>query len=173
MLGALNRILDRIEETALVLLMTVATVITVTQVVARYGFNNSLFWAEEVVIYSIICMSFLAASLGVRRGTHITMDLLNAIGGPAVNRILQIVASLLGIAFAITIAWLGTELFLNTLERNQRSPSLRLPMAWFYLPIPTAGVLMIVRYSGNLIDAWRSTPCRHTEDLVADADKLA
>ena len=173
MLEALNRVLDRIEEAALILLMTVATVITVTQVVARYGFNNSLFWAEEVVIYSIICMSFLAASLGVRRGAHITMDLLNAMGSPAVNRILQIVASLLGIAFALSIAWLGTELFLNTLQRNQLTPALRLPMAWFYLPIPVAGVLMIIRYSANLLDAWRNPPHSHTDDLVAEVDKLA
>ena len=173
MLHALNRVLDRIEETALVLLMASATLITVIQVVARYGFNNSLFWAEEVVIYSIICMSFLAASLGVRRGAHITMDLLNAIGSPAVNRILLIVASLLGIAFALSIAWLGAELFVNTLQRNQLTPALRLPMAWFYLPIPVAGVLMTIRYSANLLDAWRNPPHSHTEDLVAEADKLA
>jgi TRAP-type C4-dicarboxylate transport system permease small subunit len=173
MLNALNRVLDRVEETAIVSLMFVATAITVMQVVARYGFNNSLFWAEEVVIYSIICMSFLAASLGVRRGAHITMDLINALGSPAVNRILQIVASLLGILFAISIAWLGTDLFLSTLSRNQLTPSLRLPLAWFYLPIPIAGGLMTIRYASNLIDAWRNPPHSHTEDLVAGADKLA
>ncbi len=98
----------------------------------RYGFNSSLFWAEEVVIYSIICMSFVGASMGVRYGSHISVDVLNAIAPPAINRWLHIVAALLGIAFAGFMVFYGFYLFFNTLGRGQLTAALRLPMARFY-----------------------------------------
>lgn len=85
MLKALNTFIDRLETVAMVAFMSIATIITSVQVVYRYGFNSSLFWAEEVVIYSIICMSFVGASMGVRYGAHISVDVLNAIATPAIQ----------------------------------------------------------------------------------------
>ncbi len=56
MFEALNKCLDRLESVAMVVFMSIATILTTIQVVYRYGFSGSLFWAEEVVIYSIICI---------------------------------------------------------------------------------------------------------------------
>ena len=53
MFEALNKCLDRLESVAMVVFMSIATILTTIQVVYRYGFSGSLFWAEEVVIYSI------------------------------------------------------------------------------------------------------------------------
>src|SRR5690625_5460784 len=105
MFDALNKVLDPLENVAMVIFMSIATLLTVIQVVYRYGFNSSIFWIEEVVIYSIICMSFVGASMGVRHGVHISVDVLNAIVPPAVNRWLHIITAILGIAFACYLAY--------------------------------------------------------------------
>ncbi|GEN22214.1 TRAP transporter small permease [Halomonas cupida] len=172
MIKTLNAAIDRLEGAAMVVFMSIATIITAIQVVYRYGFNSSLFWAEEVVIYSIICMSFVGASMGVRYGAHISVDVLNAIVSPRINRWLHLVSAGLGIVFAAFMVLYGFELFINTLGRGQLTAALRLPMAWFYLPIGVSGVLLIIRYLKVIQDAWSHPPRRHADELADEANKL-
>ncbi|GHA88003.1 TRAP transporter small permease [Modicisalibacter luteus] len=172
MFEALNKLIDRLENVAMVAFMSIATTVTAFQVVYRYGFNNSLSWAEEVVIYSIVCMSFVGASMGVRHGVHISVDVLNALVPPAVNRWLHITSAVLGIAFAIALAYLGFKLFSSTLDRGMLSPALRMPMAWVYFPIGLSGVLLIIRYCWVIREAWVKPPVSLAEELAAEQDKL-
>ncbi|AXY41639.1 TRAP transporter small permease [Halomonas sp. JS92-SW72] len=172
MFEALNKVIDFLESVAMVAFMSIATIITTIQVVYRYGFNGSLFWAEEVVIYSIICMSFVGASMGVRHGVHISVDVLNAFVPPAINRWLHIIAAVLGIAFAGFLAYYGFQLYFNTLGRGQLTAALRLPMAWFYLPIGISGILLILRYLWVIHEAWTKPPVTLAEELAAEKDKL-
>ncbi|PMR74022.1 TRAP transporter small permease [Billgrantia endophytica] len=172
MFEALNKLLDRLESVAMVVFMSIATILTTIQVVYRYGFNGSLFWAEEVVIYSIICMSFVGASMGVRHGVHISVDVLNALAPPFINRWLHIIAALLGIAFAGFLTFYGFQLYFSTLGRGQLTAALRLPMAWFYLPIGVSGVLLIIRYLWVIHEAWTKPPVSLSAELAAEKDKL-
>jgi len=172
MFDALNKVLDTLENVAMVIFMSIATVLTVIQVVYRYGFNSSIFWIEEAVIYSIICMSFVGASMGVRHGVHISVDVLNAIVPPAINRWLHIITAVLGIAFAGYLAYFGFQLYFNTLGRGQLTAALRLPMAWFYLPIGISGILLILRYLWVIHEAWTKPPVSLAEELTAETDKL-
>ncbi|ALM52704.1 TRAP transporter small permease [Halomonas huangheensis] len=172
MIKTLNAAIDRLEGAAMVAFMSIATIITAIQVVYRYGFNSSLFWAEEVVIYAIICMSFVGASMGVRYGAHISVDVLNAVAPPRINRWLHFISAVLGIVFAVFMMLYGFQLFGKTLERGQLTAALRLPMAWFYLPIGISGVLLIIRYLKVIQDVWSRPPKRHADELAAEADKL-
>src|SRR5690606_32506099 len=52
MLAGFNRCLDRVESFAMIVLMLVATCVAIVQVIARYVFNNSLYWSEETVLYT-------------------------------------------------------------------------------------------------------------------------
>jgi C4-dicarboxylate transporter DctQ subunit len=117
-------------------------------------------------------MSFVGASMGVRHGGHISVDVLNAFVPPAVNRWLHIVTAVLGIAFAIALAYFGFRLFNSTLERRMLSPALRIPMAWVYMPIGLSGVLLIIRYCWVIHEAWVKPPVSLAEELAAEKDKL-
>lgn len=172
MLEALNNLIDRLEKAVMVVFMAVATIITTFQVIYRYGFNGSLSWAEEVVIYSIVCMSFVGASMGVRHGAHISVDVLNALASPAVNRWLHLLSAALGIVFAMAMAFLGFQLFSLTLDRGMLSPAMRMPMAWVYLPIGLSGLLLIIRYCWLIREVWNKPPVSMAEQLAAEKDNL-
>lgn len=146
MIHALNKIVDWVENIMVVILMLVATVVAIVQVVARYVFNNSLYWSEELILYSLITMSFLAASMGVRYAAHISVEMLYAFAGPRLTRVLKYVATLLGFAFAATLVYYGGRLFINTSNLGQLSPAMQVPVAYIYLTIPVAGAFMLVRY---------------------------
>ncbi|HRA82361.1 MAG TPA: TRAP transporter small permease [Thauera sp.] len=146
MIHALNKLIDWIENIMMVVLMLVATVVAIVQVVARYVFNNSLYWSEELILYSLITMSFLAASMGVRYAAHISVEMLYAFAGPRLIRVLKYVAATLGLVFAATLIYYGGRLFINTSSMGQLSPAMQIPVAYIYLTIPVAGTFMLVRY---------------------------
>lgn len=63
MIVLLNRVVDWIENILVTLLILTATVVAIAQVIARYVFNNSLYWSEELILYSLITMSFLTMGM--------------------------------------------------------------------------------------------------------------
>lgn len=146
MIDLLNRIVDRIENVAVTLLMLLATVLAMVQVIARYVFNSSLYWSEELILYALITMSFLTASMGVRYAAHISVEALYAFVSPRMARVLQFVAAGLGLVFAGVLVWYGVRLTLNTSAMGQLSPAMRIPVAWVYAMIPLAGLFMVLRY---------------------------
>ena len=160
MLLALNKGIDWIENVLVVVLMLVSTVVAIVQVVARYVFNNSLYWSEELILYSLISMSFLAASMGVRYAAHISVEAMHAFVGPRVSHVLKLVAALLGLIFAVTLVYYGGRLFINTERMGQLSPAMQIPVAYVYLVIPVSGVFMALRYLLTLSDLLRGRDCQ-------------
>lgn len=146
MIEILNRIIDRVEGWVVTLLMLVATLVAIAQVIARYVFNNSLYWSEELILYALIAMSFLTASMGVRYAAHISVEALYAFVGPRISRGLHYVAALLGIIFSCVLIYYGTRLHLNTMKMGQLSPAMRIPVGLVYLVIPVSGGMMLMRY---------------------------
>ena len=67
---ALNR---RVKGMVCAMGMVMALVVAL-QVVARYGFNHSLFWSEELARFLLIWLSFLGATVAYCHGVHPGVD---------------------------------------------------------------------------------------------------
>ncbi|WP_099865560.1 TRAP transporter small permease [Pararhizobium haloflavum] len=146
MITWLNKIVDVIENTLVTGLILTATLVAIAQVIARYVFNNSLYWSEEVILYAFITMSFLTMGMGVRYASHISVEAVYAFVPPSAVRALQIGAACLGLVFAGVLLWYGSKLVMNTARMGQLSPALRIPVGYIYAVIPISGGLMIMRY---------------------------
>ncbi|MDO5102583.1 MAG: TRAP transporter small permease [Lautropia sp.] len=146
MILAINKLIDWIESTLVVVLMLTATVVAIIQVIARYVFNHSLYWSEELILYALIAMTFLSASMGVRYAAHISVDMLYAFVGPRLTRVLRHVSLALGFIFAASLLYFGWRLFSNTLNMGQLSPAMQVPVGYIYFAIPLAAIFMLIRY---------------------------
>ena len=146
MIVLLNRVVDWIENILVTLLILTATVVAIAQVIARYVFNNSLYWSEELILYSLITMSFLTMGMGVRYASHISVEAIYAFTGPRMARILQVGAACLGLVFAGVLIWYGAKLVMNTSRMGQLSPAMRIPVGYIYAVIPVSGAFMVLRY---------------------------
>lgn len=142
----LNRVVDWIENILVTSLVLIATLVAIIQVIARYVFNNSLYWSEELILYSLISMSFLTMGMGVRYASHISVDAVYAFAGPRTARVLQIGAACLGLIFAAVLVWYGSRLVMNTSRMGQLSPAMRIPVGYIYAVIPVAASFMVLRY---------------------------
>jgi C4-dicarboxylate transporter DctQ subunit len=95
--------LERLEEGLIAFLLATMTLVTFTQVVARYVFNYSFTWALELVTWLFAGLIFLGIPYGVRVGSHIGVDALVKSLGPRTGRAVGALAAVLCIAYSVIL----------------------------------------------------------------------
>ncbi len=95
--------IERLEEGLIALLLTLMTLITFMQVVARYVFNYSFVWALEFTTFLFGGLIFLGISYGVRVGAHIGVDALVRILSPGKARVIGVLAAALCMVYAAIV----------------------------------------------------------------------
>ena len=156
------RILDRLEEWLIALLMAAATLIIFVAVVHRYlsgvpviqDYTTSidLSWAQELCIFMFIWMAKFGAAYGVRTGIHVGVDVLINRLSKGVRGKVIIFGLLAGAFFTGTIGTLGARFVWEIAHTDQVSADLEWPMWIVYLAIPLGSYLMCFRF---LQVAWR------------------
>jgi C4-dicarboxylate transporter DctM subunit len=132
--------LSRAVEVALVALTICFSVLAVVQVVLRYGFNHALFWADELSLFAFTWMIFLSAALALDRRGHFGVSLLVARLPRPLRRAVAVGVHLVMLAVVGVFVWLGA---LHAQDNwVQVSDVLRLPLTWWYLALPVAGLFM-------------------------------
>jgi C4-dicarboxylate transporter DctQ subunit len=105
---------DRLEETFMIAALAFMTVVTVVQVVLRYGFAAGLVWSLEATTYAFAWLVLVGMSYGVRTGAHIAVDLVTSRLGPRGARAFAAVALAAGLAYCVLMFY-GSALFVGRL----------------------------------------------------------
>ncbi len=116
------------------------------QVVLRYLFHSGFAWGEELNRYLCILLTFAGAALGVERGSHFSMDVLQRILPPGARIWHERITLLLTAIIYGVVAGYGINQVVRLQRFSSHSPALQLPMSGLYLIIPCGCGLM----------AWRS-----------------
>ena len=127
------------------LLLIADILITTMAVCGRYiSFIPDPSWTEEVVLTLMSYMAVLSAALAIRRGAHIRMTAFDRYLPKGVLKTLDILADLMVFAFAIIMMVVGTQ-YASTIGSKGSYVSMpSVSRIWMYLPVPVAGVAMIV-----------------------------
>jgi C4-dicarboxylate transporter DctM subunit len=124
------------------------------QVLSRYFFNTSLFWAEEIVRYLVIWSNFIGASLIIkpRPDEHINVDFFVTKFNEGRQKVLFVATSLLCMVYSAMLFFSGIELVMNALKQGTVSDSrLESPMWIPYIIMPLAGFLITCRWLERII----------------------
>lgn len=170
------RLLDRLEEIFIVVLMAAATLLIFVAVVQRYSLgltadmikfargndiawlgawarsaymglrDFNLVWAQELCIYLFVWMAKFGAAYGVRQGIHVGVDVLVERLSPEARRPITIFAFLASIAFTGLIAVIGFDFVRGVYRTGAISPDLELKMWIVYLAVPVGSALMCFRF---------------------------
>lgn len=68
------RMLNRVEEGFIALVLVAMTLLVFIEVILRFGFDTGLQWSEELTLYLSAWMVLFGASYGVKVGSHIGVD---------------------------------------------------------------------------------------------------
>jgi C4-dicarboxylate transporter DctQ subunit len=105
---------DRLEEAFMIAALTFMTVLTVVQVVLRYGFGTGFVWSLEATTYTFAWLVLIGMSYGVRTEAHIAVDLVTRRLRPSAARVVAIIALCAGLAYCALMIY-GSSLFVDRL----------------------------------------------------------
>ena len=166
MLKTYSKFLNAIEKAEKVVLassMAAMVILMLYQVILRYVFSASNSWSEELVRYLFILDVLLAASIAVRRNSHLQIDVLINCFSPKLKRIFTIAATLAGIVFLALLFWYSLDLCMTA--TSNVSPGLGIPMSIPYACVPLGAVLMILTSIEVILKTVEEL--RHEEEVPA------
>jgi len=161
----------RLEEGLIAFLLAAMTLISFSQVVARYVFNFSFVWALELVTFLFAWMIFLGMSYGVRVGSHIGVDALVKILKPRTARIVGAAAALLCIVYAV-IVFIGGWVYVGKMyEIGIEAQDIPIPQWVPRLVLPIGFGLLGIRFAEVLYRIVTGKGARLLGDEAAEALK--
>lgn len=117
----------------------------VIEVLMRFVFVKPMVYGEQLACYLMIWMSMVAASLALRQGGHMALDIIQKKVPEKVRLILIFASNLLVMFFLVLMTYYGFKHCWAV--RLQKSPVVfNISMAIPYLAIPVGGVFMIIQH---------------------------
>ena len=143
---------DKLEEYLLCASLVVTTLIIFAQIIMRSVFNSSLTWSEELTRYIFIWQIWLGVSIAQKEKQHIKVELLfSFIKNEKFKDVVDIIATLIMIAFNVFLVIKGSELVGQMIVRHNLSSAMRLPMYIVYLVLPLSAGILSLRLAGQLV----------------------
>jgi len=103
----LSRIVDRVEEGLIALLLAAMTLLTFVLVILRYCFNSGLSWGLEATEYMFGWLIFIGIAYGVKVGSHIGVDVVVRRLSPGMQRVVGMLAVALALLYAALMCYGG------------------------------------------------------------------
>jgi TRAP-type C4-dicarboxylate transport system permease small subunit len=163
---SIEKVVNVIENTMGMVILTVMVMIVALQVASRYLFPSPISWTEEASRYCLIWLTFLGASMVIRTKGHFAVEyLLQKIHGRILVAV-ELFLLLMMVYFAAVMLYVCLEIM--PIVHYQISPALQIPMSYVYAAIPVGSTFMLIhlvtviierlsvftsgRYNGNGID---------------------
>ena len=120
--------------------------ITSWSVAGRYiPFITDPHWSEEIVLTLMVYMAVLSATLAIRKRAHIRMTAFDKYLPQKVLMVSDVLADIAVLALGVVLVIYGVKFCNSPLSVRGKYASIpTLSKFWQYLPIPVAGVSMII-----------------------------
>lgn len=113
------------------------------QIFTRFVLNDASQYTEELLRYLLIWCSMLAVPYTYGRKRHLALEFVVQKFGPKARHIDQIFVEGIVIVLAGLVMVIG-GIMVTVNSAGQLSPAMNLPMPFYYVCLPVAGVLLIL-----------------------------
>ncbi|MGD8175762.1 TRAP transporter small permease [Marinimicrobium sp. ARAG 43.8] len=142
-MNSLMKIIDRVLGWVLMVLMAVMVLDVTWQVITRFVLSEPSSITEELARFLLVWIGLLGAAYAFRVRAHLGLDIVTANLEPKAQLRVEILVNVLCFLFAAVVMVIGgAKLMLLTLELNQLSPALQVPMGYIYSVVPLSGILI-------------------------------
>ncbi len=149
-MARISKVYDALGMVA-ALLLALVTLGIAAEIVVRGAGLGSLPWMIELVEYSLLAVTFLAAPWVLKHSAHVSVDLLVEIVGPRGRRILALVANSAGLIVCAVIFYYGLR---STIELYAADTKIFKIMTirewWLFALVPVSSALMAIEFGRRL-----------------------
>jgi TRAP-type C4-dicarboxylate transport system permease small subunit len=137
-LGQVNAALLALGRAIGIVCVAMMVIITLVQVVFRYGFNDALAWPDETARFLMLWMTGLMAPTAFRRGGFVSIEMLVSFLPRALSAALVIVMLVLSLLVLVAAFNIGMSELSGFMARSE-SPSMKFPTSldfstWMKVP---------------------------------------
>jgi TRAP-type C4-dicarboxylate transport system permease small subunit len=138
--AVLDRVIGPLVDWIVGGLVAALVVLVGSGVLARYVFNYSLAWSDELAGLGFVWLTLLGSVAASRRRTHMVIGFLPKRFGLRGQRAIGFYVTAAILFFLGFMIWEGVVLTVATMD--DKSAVLRMPVGVSYLSLPIAGLLM-------------------------------
>lgn len=169
--AALNKI-EWLVKLLVAIAMFLMTVIVTVCVVKRYCFGTTFIWADELVRYLMIWLTFLGASVAFRHFDLVLLDLFIGLMPKKIGSFIIIIVHFITLIFIGFIFYISLTYTLSPAIVTKSSTGLGISMMYPFLALPIGFGLMLLFGLENIpkvIDKFKNTN-RNTykKDLILE-----
>jgi C4-dicarboxylate transporter DctQ subunit len=140
------------------LLLLLSVTLNFANVVGRYLFNYSIYWAEEVMVFLMVGCVFLGNAVVAWSGRQIRMDVIVNMMPDKLREALNLFSELLFIVAASMIVVFAWPVIRDLWDFDQRSQSADMPLVYPQGAIPLGLSLMVLLVVIRLMTGGDSEP---------------
>jgi C4-dicarboxylate transporter DctQ subunit len=145
LIRAVTAAVNRLEEALMVVFLTGAVLLTVVQIIFRYGFGIGFSWSEELILVFTIWLTLIGAGYAMRQGMHLAVDAFVARMPPGLRSVVRGLVLILCVFFAATMAVLAFRFVLLVYTSGEVSVPLGIPQWIPYSGLPLGLLLLTAR----------------------------
>lgn len=151
----------RFVEQFCTILFIVMTSITFFQVVGRYVFGKSFFWAEEMARFSMIWIAFLGSAVAVSERAHTRIDFFINLLSPRIRKYVEIFDATACLIFIVVVSY--NSIGMVKITMRNLSTGLRVPLSIIYIALPVSGILMILYFIIQIYQLGHNNICEEVK----------
>jgi C4-dicarboxylate transporter DctQ subunit len=170
---SLARVLGWIEDVLCAIALGSVAIIICGQVVSRYVFNYTPSWSEELSRYLIVWTIFIGTAVGVRKNIHIGVDAFIRLAPPWMKKVFEVLLNLIGAVVSAYLIYLSVLFIKDTIEYEQLSPAMQIPMWLPYLAMPVGLSFGVVHFLHDIVKLFATGEEPHGADAVPVAAPVA
>ncbi len=141
-LNRLSEAIFSVSKWLLIFLMIEITCVIGVNIIGRYAFSASLYWAEEVTRYSFVWATFIGAACAYRQRGLVSMSVfVHMMPERLKYHVGLLLDAVMGVFLFISLAY-GVKLTMAV--QAQRSASLEISMSIVYICIPLTCLFMLI-----------------------------
>ncbi|SFX56890.1 TRAP transporter small permease [Marinospirillum alkaliphilum] len=146
LLGIVDTAISKTEAVILALGVLLMALNTIANVVGRFVFGESLFFAEEINRILIVMITFAGIGYAARHGRHIRMSALYDALPVEVRRYLMITIAFFTSAVMFFLCWFAIGYIQSVHGTGRVLPALSIPVYLMYLWVPLGFIVTGVQY---------------------------
>jgi len=137
------RIINKVLEGIMIVLVGAMVIGCSWQVITRFVLNNPSKYTEEFLKYALIWLTMMGTPYTYGQKKHLAITFITGRFKPKNLAFTKSMITLSILALSIGIFIIG-GILVTVNSRGQVSPAMQMPMEFYYIGLPIAGVLMVL-----------------------------